>query len=1686
MTDFTNNHATQQFLRALTGGFESMAAIGEHATTPQQALHEAIDAANKAFGALPLPSNNNALRSAAAAAHKSHIELLRTLANFDADNAASRTVYDRRVRRAQRVATKARDQLLFNVESVGRQTTADIKRRELVELVELVFGQQDNQSTWTRGDIAAVTARHDSHEALFDKVNEHFADQAKSLEDARERTETPEQLPTPTLEPVVDQEHVGSAIVLDKLTQRQSDKAGDTFRREMVGLMGPQRMRMSSAGITLPLAISAAKIRAHSAYAGTSISRAGPEETLFPIVRRGEDRNELNADSVVWRRLLSTFYSTLTRLKSLPWILLYGEEEVFRQQKRIVMQNRVNELRQRLNELRDAESSAVGTVGRVHRRVEMVQQQLKDDRWRGTLESYYANYHVQLLSLLTAADREQALNTFRSSNGDAKYIEQHTLDMRGELKRLNDRMALEDAETANLYLSDQQKRDGARAEITDRIYESASGAKARLEKMRTLAGITFILDGDSVRIGGEEMVSLPTGNEPRREEVELRRISAAAAPAANLGLNVLADPELDDGAVWRIGFRGSLSPDLVEMYFGSIERISVADRIARLPLLRAYVNSVGAINRSSLRGFSDVATMYYEENAEPFETLVDKRLTTRIDESLTSLVLRLLLFSVDNDVARADAVLKQHDPSVLAKVPYPSAGGNGLHEQALAAIDAIITLFRSETLSTLYTIGDSFSLLDYTGLNGTDSSLTIGQIQVAPDSDLSDEQRERLQRSIAAAGVDLLEESNARAANGTLVRAAAAHETDALNRAVISVDQSMRQFTVLDFGASRRAFTDASADTRQQRAYNASQLVYVGHRVPARIFDAELGNLIADIQFQANTTDESVTNVDAVERLLASADCRIMRTFTRYDIPNELTGRSTLYVDDVYRYALASEAQRLQIVDVFDQSRVTLTLRDPQTDAVVARVLDRVVFGARPDALTDAAHLMANISNATASAAGQPLLALVAALFVRARLNGAQASAASNIGVDDETSMLERLLELPRRGYSSFKSLYDVVMAFAHESNFSSQALLALSIAFANINYLVLLFGVGQALWPAFVCVLRAIGFIDAVAKLMFDALFLAARKIGMGISWTLVGQLLNIFERMSWRHTFAGARRRELLLLRHYIAEMTSRGAALTPFDYIPGVAGNQRFIDRLHTFVRVYGSPARSGLARRTFDQMTAELFSPLYALLVKIPQAINGVVATAAWIVSGESVTRSPFSVVVLGGLNIFATVLFVQTLPACHNVWLSFFKVLVTNVITRAAWRKTFDTILGYFPRGEGNTATDRVVRTGRFALTAVSIIGPDLTSFVTGREFVITDVLQASANAAFDRLRGLQPSEFPRHAAGDALTSSSVLRFIDRPQQAVDSYVAFAGRFAGRTLWSVLRTAWEAYRMATFSRRATKAAKRTAVSPRTPLADEDEELAYMDDFDRYEQLDTESSRVALQQAFFRRASERDLWFDLLLSILDYNDSQLSIAIDGDFIHAERAQHYYPTRPEAFKVGRNCLTLIFRLHDVAFGTVIYARATFVLEYEAATKQAAVEGFQALMERNTAISQSVGNDLLDAQQGEIIENFGDVQELLVDVVEQPAGRQLWTAWRTFTVDIIRYREFPALLDRLVRSLAGVRLTQISLRTLSDLGDDGKYFFIEKLLRRFQEVGDREFIELLADVNIEQFSEESLGFGG
>lgn len=1741
--EFGNNRATQQLLKVLTDGFTRMAAVAERATTPQAALHEAVATANAAFDALPLPPKNSALSAAALSAHRAHLDLLRTLADFNPQQAESRAAYDRRVRKAVNHSNKLREELVFAVDETKRNNTSATsssnfhstqnKSRELVDLVTLVYGDASGTS-WVRGDILAAASAHNSLESLFDRVNEHYASKAQAINDTLARQQQQRGASTTTtivVQPLVEPGAAGQHVIVDKLSKYVADETREKFQREVLALLAPERSRQPDNAInSVPLAIAAARLRAHPEFATTRST-----VRMLPGVDQdiAEFEADFHANASLFRRLLKAFFDTVHQAISLPSVLRLGEREARRREKRLVLENRLNELRERLSALdaldsQEARNARLGRreLGEFTLRVRLIREYLSADTARGESEMYWARPHVQLRSLILARDRELVLKAKYDRSGETRdedFVKEYTKQIADEKDRLVARLGLENAVLTGERLTPAQMQEAIKAEVEDRIFESYAGVKARLETLAPLKDVVFELsaDGLSARLPAPPapQAALPADDRRASDQAELARVSqrvAAKAIIAEPATDIFEDPAFDDVVAWRLGFRGTLAPEIVELYFGSKLRVSDDERIARLPLLRAYVRSVGTINRSSLRGFSTpIESSAFAEAPPTFEDLVERQLNRQQTllgentETLSSLLIRLQLYSVDENQTLADELLTDANPRVLAKIPAAGTPNNDrLRSAALRAIDEILKTMRVETLSTLYRIGDTLSLLEYGRPNITDASSTTAlrdtRVRVAPSTDLTNEQRERMLHSIEESGRVILGSVQRDVTNRQLTANA---ELAALDRTSVAVDTSMRQFTHLDYATARRAIRGGAvsgAEPLKEKAADAAQLVFVGHRLPARFFDESLGDLVADIQFRANTSDLSAANQEALERIFDSADCRIMRTFTRYELGNTLTGESQLYVDDVYRYTVAREAQRLQIVDVFDSSSVTLTLRDPRTDTVTARVLDRVVFGAPATALTDAQTLLNNIhSESTAAAAGQPLLALVAALFVRARLTDTRPTPASYIGIDDEVSMLERLLALPRRGYAAFKSLYDIALAFAHESNFSSQALLALAIAFANVNYLVLLFGVAQALWPAFVCVLRSIGFVDALARLMFQALFTATRKIGVGMSWTLVARLLGVFERMSWRHPRAGARRRELQLLRYYMAQMSADGASLTPLDIIPSADTTRReaFIDRLYAFVIEFGSPARTGLARRTFDTMVGAMFAPLRSLLAKIPQSLAGVVSTLAWVVSGESVDGSPFSVIALGALNVFATTLFVYTLPACNNQWLAFFKVFVTNIITRATWRKTFDIIIRKLPSGD-----NRVLRGTRFTLKALSIIGPDLTSYLSGREFVVTDSIGQAAYAGYEQLRRFvtevtgrrlgfgggddaDVDELPHVVDDRASTSSSVLRFIDRPQQAVDSYVAFAGRFAGRTFWSILRAYWEARRLDALSRSAAQAVRRTSSTEAMSEAldssrDADDELSqYIDELDLRESLDNFKSKAELQRAFFRRPSENDLWYELLASMLVYSEQNLSINLNSAYFGpANEANRFTPLRRESFIVARNFILLSAYLRDQLFAPVTFARARFILEFVAGDKQTAVRGLERALGAAQASIVVPEAGLLSSAAGEAMEFYDSDTEEHVEQTDKG-----WRAWRTFTIDSARFREFGVLIDRIERQIAGVRLVQVLLHTGNDLGDDGAFVFLDGLfLQHFaDETNARDFSALLVDVDVDRFGEESLGFG-
>jgi len=1730
---FTNKLAADAFVGALIDGFRRMGAIGENATTAQEALHEALDVSNSVFAAMPLPQGDGKIGAAALAAKQTHINLLRTLADFDASSMDSRMSYNRRVSLATEESMRARSRLVVAADEVKRRTSGQSRQtneqssRDIVEFITTIFGNDTEESRRNNVDIVGAARSFESLDTLVTRVTERYSVIASSMNVTRNasRDDTEQQQRREKLivvEPLIDTNTVGSSLIDARLDKRAGKFAQDNLQDEVRRLLAPNRGRSfggggGGGGELFPTALTAAahRLRCHGQFMPTVMSGvkllANTGEDLVEVERRYRE------SAGTFRRVLRAAWELAGDLRSFPATLYEDRETIRRRRRHITMKNRKQQLEERLAALKVAAKEL--TEAQI---VQMVENELMEDITRS--RRYFTWYEDQLRSIVEAdltANILRDILTTRSSGADARrlFITAYETQTTRELERLAIRLLLVDVEVVGkppvgVMWTRKEKLAAAHAEVSDRLYESNETLAVRLARNPALEGVLVMFDKKSGYTSIEvdpsappDVLPLPATGQTVRTD-QLKNVAETAKRVATPGLNVLADPALDDGDVWRIGFKGRLGPALVEMYFACRDAalVSDADKIARLPLLNAYVKSVGEINRVSARGFTAPNETSYDASDRTFAGLVDQEMQKVVHMSLDALTLKLMLFSVENDVERATALAKERTPRVLARVPITEGVGS-LQRQALNAIYYIVRLMRREALDVVFQMGDALSITNH--IETRDSSLGLITIQVANDTQLTDVQRDR-----ALASIDRSSELILRGVNRVLVstdtgalreQQSAADDLAMLNRTAVAIDVMFKSYIIQPLGFGGTLLSGQSGAGNNSTSNSGNRLVYVGHRVPASFIDPAFGDLYADIEYRAATSDQSVANEAAIERILASTDTRMLRTITRYDVPvNTGAGGRTreLYVDDVFRYSRAVDAQRLQIVDVFDRSSVTLTLRDPVTNRVEARLLDRVIFGRPVGNETDAQQIIDTLrGEVNASAAGQPLLVLVATLFVRARYSATRPSAFDNLpaGESDEAgedeTILRRLLAMPARGYRAFNSLLDVLEAFRHERNFASQAMLALSIAYANLNFLVLLFGVAQALWPSVAFVLRSIGLVDALARTFVDACITAARKIGVGMSWTLVGDLLGIFEKMSRRHPRAGAAKREAALLRHYMREMTSAGRSLTPLSAIPSSREGELFIDRLYRFINTYGTSQRRALARRTFQSMLNALFRPLYFLLEKIPQMISGTLGMIGWVIAGESVSPSPFSALVLGSLNVFSMGLLAYTLPRFNDIARSFFYVFALNIVTHHAWALTFEAVFAASPQPTADDGAQRssilrnLVRAGRFGLTALSIIGPDLLSYLSGREYLVSDILQSLptrliGGAILNRLANYNP--LPDVPTLDITSASGVSRFIDTPTQVVNAYTSFAGRLAGRTFWSMARAYFALRAQDRLNTAAAIAASNeNANGARERIVVPDEDLPWMDELDRNETLNSRASRQALARAFFGRPGESDIWQTLLTQTLvtKEDEEQISIDIDSDFIGpATRNNVYRLQRPQAFLVARNFLFLISRMPvtEPLFASLTFARVLLVIEFVGTSVEEAQQRFQREVAVRREYVTSLEAGILSEARGEQLKFDNDgapAVERVKDDDGQPTGA--YRAWQVAHFDTVRLRELGVIVDQLT-NLSGVRLIDCELHTRSKFVEDSRRQIVDDVLTYIEARTQATFIELLQDVDIDELGAE------
>jgi adenylate kinase family enzyme len=1717
-TRFTNDLASRKLMETLTTALERMTATATMATEPDIALAECVAAANNVFAALPLPPENTPLRAAALAAHQQHLALLRELIAFDPRDGKSRRTYNQRVADAHAASMAARESMLFaaakaseTAQSQAQFPTAEAHSAEVADFITGLFGgEQSPESPFMRADIAAAARRAESVDSLFEFVQKHYEDLASQRAAvAAVKAVAPVSITKITpVESMLDLEktHYIGAQPLDKVGEQEFHQEREKMRASILAAVVPGRGRLGTGAVdpSRQYAIQAERLRAHPEFQRhaptTTTTATTTSDTVLSQVRPKllQSLHLFRKDESMFRYIIRTWFEAASRVPK-----LFSDVETPEDRKQRVLEARKLELEQRQQQIETALSRGEKPFDVVKECVEIdVERARNEDATFTTVR-----YEDQLRTVTTA----DASSLPTEYDDQTDYVEEYVENIELEINRIDARMQLRDAYNGNRVLTPEEQKRAAEAEITDRLYETADEVKKRLEKIPQLADIIISINSE-----GEPLVSLkvqpvlsptsppqpappspaptqpppppppppPPSPPPPSLAPNMTGQDAAAnstldqaliVSPAESSLPVLYDPALDDGAVWRAGFE-RFSPQIVELYFSAIQVITEDERLAHFLMLNAYVASVGVINRVSAAGIradprlptsattSTLITKRARARAlqnRDFATIVDDALAAKNLPPMKDIVQQSIVFASQGDKSRERAIMDSEIPELIEVLPNKLSK---LRTLMLRAIDVVIVEFRRQSLETAYRQGDVLSISQLANVQSKRIPLIIN---IAPETSMTDAQYERAIAVLDRGTLDVLPGVTA---------ALLAEQTSEgeVVRALSEVGMAFRSVAMPGFSGNNRS--DGNSLQLQSRG-----LITFARRFPAEFIDESFRGLYAEIEYRANSSDASAANEEALDRIIASSGVKMLRTVSRVEVVNVNGDVNRMIVDDHFRFAEARDIRRLQIIDIYDKSTVTVVLRNATTDTVEARVIDRVVFGATRQSTTTAEGLLDAMRNETStSAVGRPLSVLASALFLRARLGGAGGAARHGLATGEsgfglplasDESAIRRLLEMPSRALGSFRSLYDVFSALYYETNFGPKALLTLACIYANLNYLVMIFGIACLVWPIAEVLIRRLGVFDLLARAFVGALKVCVRVLGTNYEWALAAQMLGIIEKMSHTAPNAGAARREAALLRHYMKLMQAAGKL--PRDAIPSdEVVNQIFLDRVYAFASRYGN--QSDLNKRTFNTLWARLMK----VFVDLNNATNGVLANMAYIFGGSGfsppVANPNFatflSYAVIGTLNVFSVYALVISHAVIWDVGQAFFQVFLVSAITRIG-AATIGTaiVMGldavFLPQGERAESARRVsyTRAAQRGVQLLAAVGPDALSYMMGTEYVVTS------------MTGWQP--MARFGMVDPLAASTIPRFIDHPSAINQLFVSFGGRLAARLVGGIFaRSFWQLVR-------------RSHSDEDQIAAPAPENIAGADAFDRGEDLDNMTAKEVMARALPRHARETNVWSALLHNFLIYDRRRSMLMINLTNFDSTEHNRYTVYRVNSLLVTKNFLLAIVRHRELLsryLAVKIAAVEVLVTSRVEQTRGAAESGFKTRFDALAAAARSVLRD----ERGETLQSVEetahhDTNATILGVLgTRERGHRVSQVLR---VETTRLTEFSTIVDRLLL-VDGVSLVNCELSTrIFDEDDDVQPLdeFIDQMLALYA-AEQLSFVDVLLDVDVDRFAVENLTAAG
>lgn len=1058
---YATEAASSQFLEVLRAGFADAERAAVYMRSTPDVFASARDAADAAFSALPLPpalAQNADVRRALADMHTAHLALLNEIATRDPAKSAREDEHTRRVRVAQArytTASAAADRVV-----APRNKAYD---SDIAQLAEAVF-QPDvtGDGAWQRADIAEAAARGDYSTAfeLVLKEASHVVEvrRAAAGDDAARDSVRGKAL-VPRNKRAADVRRGGR------------DAALAALRRGLV--RGPD-VAIAAARLAAPL-----DAMHHGRWRRARTVRAG--------ARDDELTKWQPAAWSVYRG-----YKTVTQATSAFARLL--QRLVGREQTKLKrLEARHDELRSRQKMLRPGTKS-------LQERADLVFQFLEDDIEArldevGIYESLALDKELRLTDLATAERRFATFDDIRK-RGDGSALARAseivaaygrvliqsrrtlTTEIVGQLRRMGplpeqlsfanrldailDREKLDSLLVMPIARVDDDSDNRATGDIDEAAINNAlrnGTAPAALppgfaEVLRANEDVMVVRSDDNTR------VYISTDNPAEAEyHYDVTRDDSGSVlvePFVANSIELQQVPALDALANWRAGMRGPLAPIEIELFFTRTDLVPEADRVARFVALREYAESVGVLDRETLQSGLGTRVDDVFDTRPTFRDAWRAAIERTVDLGSEFTVEELDIDGLAAELGRAtesDSVDAETIALGDALPPSVPAPDSRLRKRILVAIDAYLSAARRTNLDARYRFGDALSYML------TDGSLlddTPELDELALDPELS----ERTRSALAAASTEPLQ-----IAQLASLRSGAAPAAESF-RALV-----------------------AAGDAAQ---YGETKIV-VRRRVDGAAFDERLAGRVIDLEF-STPDDAQIPSLPADEeaalRVLQRSGKAVSKRTVRIDQRVACADDSAatcrqLFVTDTLVHLDPQRASRVQIVQRDTNQVLTVRIAEPLGDGKFATALLGSVAVGAPIATgaiagaIDAAESAA-AARYTVSAGDDERRALDEMLtFYRATVGGDEPGGIAGV--------VQRAFDKALR--DPVGNIGDMLTQFNVLFNPSSSVAYAHSIAIANLQYLLDLFGLARAAGGLVLRVLPRIGFIERRWREARDAL---------------------------------------------------------------------------------------------------------------------------------------------------------------------------------------------------------------------------------------------------------------------------------------------------------------------------------------------------------------------------------------------------------------------------------------------------------------------------------------------------------------------------------------------------------------------------------------------------------------------